>query len=193
MQTHLESLGDSKACEGAVETLTIEALVNGYYAYVRRVALSLLDDAEEAEDAAQETFIAAARALEHFRGEASYKTWLTTIALNQCRSRLRKHKARRTLQAVLEMLHFIQPTPGSPETGTELRESKRRLWAFVAQLDERQRECVILRYVHELSTPEIASVLGIREGTVHSRLHTARQRLQAQLNSSGIAEVENEN
>jgi RNA polymerase sigma-70 factor (ECF subfamily) len=55
----------------------------------------------------------------------------------------------------------------------------------VDSLGDKHRLPIILRYVHELSTPEIAAILGLSEGTVHSRLHYARQRLQASLSRPG--------
>ena len=73
----------------------IEALVAAHYPYIHRLATSILDDHHEADDAAQDTFIAACRTLDTYRGEANLKTWLTAIALNVCRSRLRKRKMRR--------------------------------------------------------------------------------------------------
>ena len=78
----------------ANDTAAIEALVREYYEYVLRLCLSVLDDATEADDAAQETFISAARDLPGYRGEAEPKTWLYAIAINTCRGRLRKRRAR---------------------------------------------------------------------------------------------------
>jgi len=74
-----------------------EALVEQYYGYIYRLALSILNDPDEAEDAAQETFISAVLNLDRFRGEASLKTWLYSIALNTCRGQLRRRKARQIL------------------------------------------------------------------------------------------------
>src|SRR3989304_7444732 len=77
----------------------LETLVGEYYPYIRRLALTILDDGRagagaDAEDAAQETFITAHRTLAGFRGDASLKTWLTSIAVNACRARLRKGRRR---------------------------------------------------------------------------------------------------
>lgn len=158
---------------------SLEALVNEYYAYIRRLALTILDDgssdsAAEADDAAQETFITAYRSLAGFRGGASLKTWLTAIAVNACRGRLRKRKLRRTLDATLRGLHLSQRLI-SPEETVAQNEAHHQLWKAVDGLDEKHRLPVILRYVHELSVPEIAVSLGMNEGTVHSRLHYARK------------------
>ena len=89
--------------------LSLETMIREFYPYVQRLALTILDDGStsmqeteaEADDAAQDTFLAASRALPNFRGDASLKTWLTTITVNQCRNRLRKRKTRHRLQTLI--------------------------------------------------------------------------------------------
>ena len=162
----------------------IERLVREHYAYVQRLALSILNDPDEAEDAAQETFIAAHRALGSFRGEAQTRTWLTTIAVNACRGRLRKRKVRQALHNTLAALHLQSALPSSPEQAALQSESDRQLWQAVDALDEKHRLPVILRYVHELSVPQIAAALNTSQGTIHSRLHYARLSLQQILGGS---------
>jgi len=158
-----------------------ERLVREHYAYIHRLALTILDDgspdsAADADDAAQETFITAYRSLAGFRGQASLKTWLTAIGVNTCRARLRKRKLRQALQSTLWGLHRSQRM-ASPEEAAAQSETYRLLWQAVDGLDEKHRLPVILRYVHELTVPEIAESLGMNEGTVHSRLHYARKTL----------------
>jgi len=155
----------------------LERLVQEHYAYIRRLALSILNDPDEAEDAAQETFIAAHRAWASFRGQASARTWLTSIAVNACRGRLRKRKVRQGLQNTLIALHLLRSRPASPEQSAIQNEASRLLWQAVDALDEKHRLPLILRYVHELSVPQIAAALRISPGTVHSRLHYARLKL----------------
>jgi RNA polymerase sigma-70 factor (ECF subfamily) len=164
---------------------TFEHLVREHYAYIRRLALTILDDGNveagaEADDAAQETFITAYRALAGFRGRASLKTWLTAIAVNTCRARLRKRKLRQALHATLRGLHLSERLVSPEETAAQ-NETHRQLWQAVDSLDEKHRLPVILRYVHQLTVPEIAESLGTNEGTVHSRLHYARRALLGSL------------
>jgi RNA polymerase sigma-70 factor (ECF subfamily) len=158
-----------------------ESLVREHYAYIRRLALTILDDGSaeasaEADDAAQETFITAHRALAGFRGRSSLKTWLTTIAVNACRGRLRKRKLRWALQSTLRGLHLARQV-ASPEEAAAQNEAHRHLWQAVDSLDEKHRLPVILRYVHEMTVPEIAASLRTNEGTIYSRLHYARKAL----------------
>jgi len=173
------------------QTPTLESLVHEHYPYIRRLALTILDNAStedaeaEAEDAAQDTFLAASRALPDFRGDASLKTWLTTIAVNQCRARLRKRRTRQRLQSLLHNLQSLISNLESPEESALKSDTHHRLWAAVDALDEKHRLPVLLRYVHELPVPEIAAALGLPEGTVHSRLHHARARLKEALALNG--------
>jgi RNA polymerase sigma-70 factor (ECF subfamily) len=161
--------------------IKIERLVREYYPYIRRLALSILDDLHEADDVAQETFVAAHRSMTGFRNEANPKTWLTAIAINACRGRLRKLKVRQTLSTTLEALHLLKNPSPSPEQAAIQSEVDQSIWQAVDALDEKHRLPVILRYVHELNVAEIAETLHLSQGTIHSRLYYARQKLQAQL------------
>jgi RNA polymerase sigma-70 factor (ECF subfamily) len=179
------SLDHTSAHASAETERRLEGLVREHYAYIRRLALTILDDGgaeagAEAEDAAQETFITAYRALAGFRGGSSLKTWLTAIAVNTCRARLRRRKLRQALHSTLQGLHLSQRL-ASPEETASQNEAQRLLWQTVDSLDEKHRLPVILRYVHELTVPEIAASLRTNEGTIHSRLHYARKTLLERL------------
>lgn len=167
--------------ETAESELRIDYLVGKYYPYIHRLAHSILDDLTEADDAAQETFIAAHRSLTGFRFEADPKTWLTAIAVNTCRGRLRKRKVHQVLTATLQALHLLKSQPPSPEQTAIQNESDRIIWQAVDALDDKHRIPVILHYVHELNVPDIARILDLSQGTIHSRLHYARQKLNAHL------------
>lgn len=161
------------------DPLVIEALVKEYYAYLLRLSISILQNRQEAEDATQEAIITAVANLHKFRKEASLKTWLYTITLNTCRGHLRKQKTRQTLQNTLQSLHLTKShTIPSPENSSLHNESAHELWSAVDSLSEKHRLPVILRYVHELQIAEIAQILNLSEGTVHSRLHFARKKLK---------------
>jgi RNA polymerase sigma-70 factor (ECF subfamily) len=169
-------------------SMEIERLVREHYGYLRRLALSILTDTYEAEDAVQETFIAANRSLSRFRGEASPRTWLTTIAVNICCGRLRKRKTRQGLQSALQMLHLTQSRPVSLEEAAIQQDAHRSLHQAVAALDEKHRLPILLRYVHQLSVAEIAAVLQTNPGTIYSRLHYARHMLISRLDDQNSLE-----
>jgi RNA polymerase sigma-70 factor (ECF subfamily) len=181
------SFDRTRSHDSAEVERSLEAMLHEYYAYIHRLSLTILDDGSaearaEADDAAQETFITAYRSLAGFRGRSSLKTWLTAIAVNTCRARLRKRKLRQALQSTLRGLHLTRP-PDSPEETAAQNEAHRLLWQAVDSLDEKHRLPVILRYVHALTVPEIAASLGTNEGTIHSRLHYARKTLLNRLGS----------
>lgn len=159
----------------------IEALVYTHYDAIYRLALSILADADEAEDAVQETFIAADRALDQYRGQSSIKTWLYAIAINQCRQLLRKRKRRQTIADAWQTARSLLPRPALPEETMTQTETEDWLRQAVADLKEKHRLPIILRYAHNMTAPEIAQVLQISEGTVHSRLHYARRELKHKL------------
>ena len=161
------------------DSLAIERLVQTYQQDVYRLALSILDDSDDADDATQEVFVSALRALESFRGNASFKTWLFSITVNVCRTRLHRQKRRGSLQQILQSL-FVQ-NQAHPENEAIQSESDSALWPAVHTLDEKHRIPVILLYYHDLSVNEIAETLGVPVGTVHSRLNHARERLRALL------------
>ncbi len=167
--------------EAAEMELKVDRLLREYYPYIHRLALSILDDIHEADDVAQETFIAAHNSLASFRRESNTKTWLTAIAVNASRGRLRKRKVRQVLTTTLHALHLLKNPPASPEQAAIQNEVDQSIWEAVDALDEKHRLPVILRYAHELSVPEIAHILHLSQGTVHSRLHYARKELHVQL------------
>ena len=167
--------------EKANKELTIEFLVREYFSYIHRLSFSILDDNSEADDAAQETFIHAHQALSGYRAEAELKTWLSAIAINTCRGKLRKRKTRQVLSSMLQVLHLQRLPSTTPEERILQSEIDRSIWAAVDNLDDKHRIPVILRYVHEFNVPEIARILHLNQGTVHSRLHYARQTLHVQL------------
>ena len=155
-----------------------------HQAKIYRLCLSMLDDAAEAEDATQESFIAALKALKGYRGESAFQTWLFSIALNVCRSSLRQRKRRTHLTSTLADPSLSGEGAPTPEQQAMHSEGSKALWAAINNLDEKHKIPIYLRYYHELSTAEIASVLGINQGTVHSRLSIARTQLAGNLKRS---------
>lgn len=157
----------------------IEMFVRQYEASVFRLALSIVGDAAEANEIMQETFIAALRSLSSYQEKQSFKAWLYTIALNQSRSHLRKQKVLERLRTTLTGIFRIETEKQvSPEETVIQSEKEAQIWNSLNQLDERHRTVVVLRYFHELSVAEISEILSVNEGTIHSRLHSAREKLR---------------
>ena len=164
------------------EEAEVEAFFRTHQEAVYRLALSLLEDPAEAEEAAQDSLVAALAALDTYRGESALATWLYAITLNVCRGRLRKRRSRDHLLNVLRaVLRLGGEAARQPEEAAIRSEADEQVMRAIDDLDEKHRLPVILRYFGDCSTAEIARVLGISEGTVHSRLYTARERLRARL------------
>ncbi len=155
-------------------------LFDRYKNLVYKIAYLMLDSAEDAEDALQEVFLQVHRSLARFDPERSnFTTWLHRITVNHCLNRRRRNR-----QAPLPlddaMLSTLSQHGPSPDERVDEREA---LQHALAQLTEKQRTLVILRYYGDLSYAEIAQVLDIPVGTVRSRLSQAtkmlRKRMQA--------------
>lgn len=165
----------------AGDAAAIETLVHTYQSGMYRLALLLLDDPAEADDAVQEAFLSAFRALHTYQGSASLKTWLMAILVNESHDRLRKKSRLTRLKTRLQAFYLLREDPPYPEKTAIQHEADRDVWQAIQALGEKHRLPVILRYYQELSVAEIAQMLAISEGTVHSRLNTARERLRAVL------------
>jgi len=159
----------------------IERLVNDHYPQVLRLAISILEDPAEAEEAAQEVFLIVLKALSSYRAEAAFTTWLYAITVNVCRNGLRKLRAKERLVETLRFLWPSRASEASPEETAIANETEMAVRQAVNSLGEKHRIPVILFYYHGLSTLEIANILDLHEGTIHSRLSVARDRLRVRL------------
>lgn len=155
---------------------------------IYRLGWAMLRQSEAAEDVVQETFLRAHKARHRFNPErASFGTWLYQIALNYCRSYLRRKRLLTIpwLRQTGEPLDLPDNRPG-PE-GSALRgEYQRLLWNAVQDLSDPLKEAVVLHYYMELPAVEIAAMLKCPEGTIYSRLHNARRRLAEALAEQGV-------
>ena len=164
----------------------VEGLVEGFYADLYHLAITILGDADEAEDAAQETLIIAVTKLGHYQPHTNLKAWLYTIAVNICRGYLRKRKSRMAFQNMLQAFAPSETTSPTPEEIAIKNEMDMQLWQAVNTLGEKHRLPILLRYLHNLSIHEIAQILGINAGTERSRLHYGVQKFQGQLLRSNV-------
>jgi RNA polymerase sigma-70 factor (ECF subfamily) len=139
---------------------------------VLALCMHIVGAPHDAEDATQETFALAHRAFPMFRGEAQLLTWVLRIAV-RVSVEARARRGRRTWSELDEQL----PSTADPHREVEGREQMRRFVAALEQLSVEQRAVLGLFALEGLSHAEIASVLGVSEGTVWSRLGRARARL----------------
>ena len=167
-------------------------LVQAYERPIFNLTYRMLGNAEEAEDAAQETFLRAYSRLNQYDPAMKFSTWLFSIANHHCIDRLRKRRA--TLisiddNPVLENLASALPHPDNAAVGAE---QARELHALVARLDPDYRTPLVLRYWEELSYEEIAGALNLTVAAVKSRLFRARQKLRQLLGTVNDSDAEGE-
>ena len=156
-----------------------------------RVARSILRDDAEAEDALQDAYIQAYRALPDFRGDASLATWLTRIVMNAALMRRRGSRRMAEVielgaeQSVEDLAAMREPgasdAPNQPERAFQRTQARGLIESKIDTLPEVFRTVFILRAVEELSGEETAQVLGIPEATVRSRYFRARGMLREAL------------
>lgn len=161
-----------------------EELVARYQGIAYRVAWLVARQAGEAEDAVQEAFVKAYYALPRFHPGAPFRPWFLRIVANEARNRVRSSRRREGL-----VLRAAATDPGgaapSPEVAALEREDAEALMRALERLRESDRLVIAYRYLFELSETEMADALGVRPGTVKSRLSRALGRLRTVLEASG--------
>ena len=182
-------MGDSSDLARDGGPAAFRILVRRHDRYLYRIARSVLLDDHEAEDVVQETYILAFTRLVDFRGDASLSTWLTRVALNEALKRRRRRRRTVPLEVIDIAPHCavqINQSPmvapdQDPERATAQHQLRRFLERAIDDLPEGFRTVFVMRDIEEASTEETASVLGIRQQTVKTRLHRARRMLRAAL------------
>jgi RNA polymerase sigma-70 factor (ECF subfamily) len=144
---------------------------------VFRLAVTILRDVTQAEDAAQDVFVKIWKALPNFHGDSSLSTWIYTIARNTCLTELSRRAARPTvslqqpeMEAVADQIPSLQSA--DPQAGASID-----VKALLAQLPERQRQAITLFYIEQKAYEEVAAMLGIPLGTVKTLLFRAKKEL----------------
>jgi RNA polymerase sigma-70 factor, ECF subfamily len=144
------------------EDAALSALVKRHADAVYRVALAIAGDSDLAQDVSQDAFLKAFRGLDGFRGDASFKTWLLTIAANAARGALRRQGRRR--ETDFETAPPVASDVRGPDEDVELSSEAAQARVALGRLPEKQRLSVQLRVDEGLSFREIADVIGSTEG-----------------------------
>lgn len=168
--------GDARAYEEIVRT---------YQSIAFRTAYLIAGTAADAEEAAQDGFLKAYRALARFRRGEPLRPWLLQIVANEARNR-RRSAGRRVQLSVRAAAQ--EPSGGaapSPEATLLASESRASLLAALNELREEDRQVIACRYLLDLSEDETATALGLPRGTVKSRLSRSLERLRAQMEGTG--------
>jgi len=179
-------------------------LVERYQGRAYRLALRVLRDEERARDAVQDAFLKAYVNLDRFEGRSSFYTWLYRLVMNLCLDARRRDHSARIIEtpepADLDRLGSPDARPADemtfreheqgPEAALDRGQLRAALARAIDELPDAARETLILREVEGLSYAEIAEALEIPKGTVMSRLHYARRRVQELLRRAGVVELE---
>ena len=164
-------------------------LVHLYEKRVYALTLRMCKNPADAEEAAQEAFLAAWQGLAFFRGESSFSTWLYRLASNACVDLLRRegrHQAAAgpSLDDEEASLDVADGTPG-PQEAAERRELREQIEEGLRALTPEHRQVLLLREMHQLSYDEIADTLELDVGTVKSRISRGRRQLRKFLLEKG--------
>lgn len=154
-----------------------EELVRMYEAPVYRLALRMCGGrAEDAQEVAQEAFLAAWRGLPRFRGQCRFSSWLSKLTANAAVDHLRREKRR---PAAVPLENAGEPAdPHTPQEELERRELHRAVQQALDRLTPEHREVLLLRQMQGLSYQEIGAALSLEEGTVKSRISRAKRQLR---------------
>ncbi len=159
----------------AGETALFELLVHRYSQRIYRTMRAILNS-DDVDDAMQQAFISAYTHLGQFAGRSSFATWLTRIAINEARARLRPARrgwsAERPDDETLEAVRSEQPNPEEQLIGRELQQA---VDAGIDQLPESYRTVLQLRQMDGLTTAAVAARLGVHNDVVKTRLYRARR------------------
>ncbi|MEN3330719.1 MAG: polymerase sigma-70 factor, subfamily [Blastocatellia bacterium] len=175
----------------ARDLTAFDDLVRIFERPVYALCFRLLGDAEEARDAAQETFLKVYRGLGGFRAESGLKTWIYRIAINQAMNQQRWWRRRHRDETIsLDLTRSENaasfgstlPGPGpSPEAQAIANQRERRIMSALGEIKQEYRVALVLREIEELSYEEIAETLQISIGTVKSRIARGREELRRRL------------
>jgi len=160
----------------------LAALVSQYAGTLYRVAYSVLRNASDAEDAVQEAFLRVLRHRETLTEVRDQRVWLIRIVWNIVLDRKRRSKTRPETDDVSELARVLPASGLSAEERTAAAQHHAHVLGCVEQLPAKERQVLMLSAFEELNSVEIASVLGISESSVRSRLFRARNLMAGLLN-----------
>jgi RNA polymerase sigma factor (sigma-70 family) len=169
---------DMLAKAAAGDSAAFDGLVRTHQEQITRLVHRLLGWPNDVDDVVQDVFVDVLRNLSRFDGRSTVLTWITRIAINRCRS----HQRRQWLR-----LRFLRtpPLPRGEGWGEgagdqlETQETAQQVHQAIQQLNGRDREIIVLRYLEELPVEQIAEMLGATRGAIDVRLSRARRRLEA--------------
>ena len=168
------------------DDLALTALIERYQSKVSKLTAHLLDDIEDARDAAQDCLLKVSTRLRQFRGDAHFSTWLHRLVVNTCRDVGARQQLRRGEDLDLALERFACET-ADPFGRALIDDLRRELVQKLSRLSAEQRQMVVLRDAFGFTYEEIARSLRVPVGTVKSYVHRARISLRADLEEYATA------
>jgi len=165
------------------DTDAFSVLVERYKIMAYTVAYRIVGDADSANDAAQDSFIAAFTSLKNFRFGSKFSTWLYSIVVNKCRDRLRAEKDTVPVDDIRELR--ADPA-GTPEQRALEGETRSEVQSALAELPTDYREILVLKHIQGLAYAEMAEILGASVAALKVRAHRGREMLRAVMEKAGI-------
>jgi RNA polymerase sigma-70 factor (ECF subfamily) len=161
-----------KAQRGDAEAFT--CLLEAYQRPVFNLCYRMLGNAQDAEDAAQETFLRAYQYLKRYDNSRPFSTWLLSIAAHYAIDQIRKRKMQIVSVEELPVPDLPEPSPGM-ELNLSKKEEQQRIKAVIGVLDATDRAAVVMYYWYDFSYEEICQALSLSMSALKSRLHRARR------------------
>lgn len=169
------------------DELAFKYLVDNYQDRVYNTAISIVQNAEDAEDVAQEVFIQVYRSIHNFKGESKLSTWLYRIATTRALDLLRSRKSKKRFGLLQRLFGegneplFELPDFNHPGIALDRKENAAKLFKAIGQLPENQKIAFTLHKVEDLSYQEISEVMKTSVPAVESLMHRAKQNLRKML------------
>ncbi|MDL5045334.1 sigma-70 family RNA polymerase sigma factor [Oscillatoria amoena NRMC-F 0135] len=206
MSDQWETMEDTDLVRAFKEQAQVEAfdaLVRRHQSWVVNMAYQMIQNYDDAVEAAQDSFVKAYQALPKFEERATFRTWLHTITRRVVLNRIRHAKSRKA-SFHMSLQHqdygeFLAARPEMVSSGRRpdqealSQERFDEITRAIGQLDPDHREALILREIQEFSYEEIAEATGLNPGTVKSRISRAREELRSILQRSGLGKEEGKN
>lgn len=174
----------SKSKKNNGDEYALEILFNDYYDMVYKTAYSIVLDREHAQEATQEAFIKAFRKIDTLKDKSKFRPWMRTITVNVSKDMLRKIITNRKNSVPIydaegNMKDYVQELAHhlTPESIYENNEMISELKYWISQLDIDAQMIISLKYYHDYTYKKIAEIMDMKEGTVKTKLHRAKQKI----------------
>ena len=167
------------------DAYAFEQLMRRHESRMYSVAIRMCGNREDAQDCVQDAMLRIYRALDRFKGQSSFSTWVYRITMNTCLDELRRRKVRAStsLDTLLESGWSPTDETDTPERHAIDSERRRALEKAIGSLPEDMRSAIVLREMQGLSYEEISDVLSVNVGTIKSRISRGREKLREKISA----------